>query len=73
MKYFEVKASKDNHNVYFNGIRQLTLIGSELFTEREMKMYHIPFDCVNPVQVKKTNTYISFGGRFEMNGLQGEE
>ena len=73
MKYYEVKASKDNHNVYFNGIRQLTLIGSELFTERELKMYHIPFDCVNPVQVKKTNTYISFGGRFEKNGLQGEE
>ena len=72
MKYYEVKATKDNHNVYFNGIRQLTLIGSELFTENEMKMYHIPFDCVNPIQVRKTNTFISFGARFENNGM-GEE
>ena len=72
MRYFMVKASKDNFNVYHQGRHQITLIGSELFTEGEMKMYHIPFDCVNPVQVKKTNTFISFGARFENNGMEEE-
>lgn len=72
MRYFMVKASKDNFNVYHQGRHQITLCGSELLTEKELNMYHVPDECVIPVKINKTNTFISFGTRFEKNGMEEE-
>lgn len=59
MKYYRAKIGFDNG-------REL-LVKNELITEKEKEKYYKNFkdDLFEIVEVKKNNTYIFFGARFE--------
>lgn len=42
------------------------LIKGELYTRAEAKVYSIPRNCYDIVEVKKADTYWCFGARFKM-------
>lgn len=72
MKYFKVKPEYDGKNTYkFDEKRKCcvptgwTLIANELLTAKEAEKMNVLENCVIPVMVKKTETYIFFGARFE--------
>lgn len=62
MKYYRVKKSCQDIKV-----KDIYLVRNELFTEREKNLHQVPDECVDAVEVKKTNTYFCFGARFSNN------
>lgn len=61
MKYYKVKPEADNK---YNKDRTYFFVGGELLTEKEKEKYCCPDAFVDPVNVKKTETYWFFGARF---------
>jgi len=61
MKYFRVKKEYDNK---FIGSR--ALVQNELYTEKEVERRNIPRSYLDEVEVKRTETYWSFGARFSL-------
>lgn len=72
MTYYRVPAILDQRKCYKparagNGARipnGWILIGGELLTEAECKRRNAPLRLLEPVQIKKTQTYFFFGARF---------
>ena len=62
MKYYRVK--KSCHDIKVKGIN---LVQNELLTIHEKKTHQVPDECVDEVEVKKTDTYFFFGARFSKN------
>ena len=60
MLYYRGKPEKDQSARSDGSI----LVGRELYTTREKEKYKIPLPCVDPVHVKKTETFWFFGARF---------
>lgn len=58
MLYYRVKNIYDNE--YCNG---RCLIGGELYTEKEVERYKIAEKYIEAVNIKKNDTYYSFGSR----------
>ena len=67
--YYQVKAECDNLPRKDGSI----LVKNELYTERELKRYEIPAQCVVKVSVKKSEIYWLFGARFGSDGYNGKE
>lgn len=75
MRYYKVKASKDQKPIYSKqGKYKGFLIGNELYTGNELmklvKDTGIDFnkfiaDCFYPVEISKKSVYWFFGARFE--------
>lgn len=70
VKYYKVKPAHDNKTRYkWNRQKQAEpagiLVGSELYTPSEVKRLAIPPTWFDLVEIKKTETYICFGARFE--------
>lgn len=61
MKYYKVKPEADNK---YNKDRTHFFVGGELLTEKEKEKYCCPDAFVDPVEIKKTETYWFFGARF---------
>lgn len=61
MKYYRATKDAYDHKSEFN------LVRNELLTEREKTLFcpSLKDDLFETVQVKKSNTYIFFGCRFE--------
>lgn len=69
MLYYKVPANMDNVQIYQNGLYKGFLIGNELLTAADCKRLAISCkmqEKLQPVQIKKTNTYWFFGTRFEI-------
>lgn len=67
MLFYRVRPECDNKYIANESKhRFFALIGGELYTEREKERYGIPNWCVEPVEIKRTRTYWSFGARFEL-------
>ena len=70
MKYYKVKPEYDNKTRYkWNSRRQGApagiLVGNELYTPAEFKRLANCPAWFEEVEIKKTETYICFGARFE--------
>ena len=70
MKYYRVKPEHDNKKRYkWNNHMQAVpagiLVENELYTATECKKLAIPPTWFEEVEIKKTETYICFGARFE--------
>lgn len=70
MKYYRVKLEKDGTDVLKKDKRgfytiSTQVVGTELFTEKELKKYCIPHSFVVPVEISKTHVHWFFGSRFE--------
>ena len=61
MLYYKVKPEADNK---YNRDRSYFFVGGELLTKREKEKYCCPDAFVDPVEIKKTETYWFFGARF---------
>ena len=73
MKYYRVKPEYDGKQLYKREHKSgakipndYSLIAHELLTEKEAEKLNVPQTCVDPVNVKKSQVYICFGARFEM-------
>ena len=73
MKYYRVKPEYDGKQLYKRGHKSgvkisngYSLIAHELLTEKEAEKLNVPQTCVDPVNVKKSQVFICFGARFEM-------
>lgn len=71
MLYYRVPANMDNKPLYKRntspGPRCLNgwfLIGGELLTPAECRNRNAPVERLEPVNVKRTETYFCFGARF---------
>ena len=70
MLYYRVPACLDQAPLYKktrDGSRQRNgffLIGGELLTASEANKINAPLDKLEPIQLKKTAVYSSFGARF---------
>lgn len=62
MKYYKIKPEHDNKRRYDGSI----LIGNELYTEKEMIKYKIPFNFADIVNVSKEEKYFFFGARMSI-------
>lgn len=74
MKYYKVTLDGADQDVYYHGKYKGTLIYRELITEGEVhkrygKDIKLPATWVKVVEVKKGDTYWSFGARFEVSKL----
>ena len=70
MKYYRVKLEKDGTDIWTkdrNGHYTINtqLVGTELFTEQEMKFYEIPFSWTDQVEINRNDTHFFFGSRFQ--------
>ncbi len=61
-KYYKVKLEHDNKRRPDGSI----LVGNELYTEKEMLRYKIPFSWVDPVSVTSSEKYFFFGARLSI-------
>ena len=73
MKYYRGKPEYDGKQLYKREHKSgakipngYSLIAHELLTEKEAEKLNVPQTCVDPVNVKKSQVYICFGARFEM-------
>lgn len=77
MTYYQVKPEYDGKTLYKkcgdrgyrNGYRipnGYNLIANELLTGKEVEKLNVPQMCVDPVNIKKTETYFCFGARFQV-------
>ena len=62
MLYYKVKPEADNK--YNKDRTHFFFVGGELLTEKEKAKYCCPDAFVDPVEIKKTETYWFFGARF---------
>lgn len=61
MIFYKVKAEYDNRKRRDGSI----FVAHELFTQKEKEKLRVPDEAVEPIPVKKNNTYWFFGARFE--------
>ena len=77
MTYYQVKPEFDGKTLYkkqgqkgYSSVYKVpngyNLIANELLTGKEVEKLNVPQMCVDPVNVKKTETYFYFGARFQM-------
>ena len=78
MKYYSVKPEYNGKQLYKSEHKSgakipngYSLIAHELLTEKEAEKLNVPQTCVDPVNVKKSQVYICFGARFEMETKGG--
>ena len=69
MLYYRVPAALDQMPLYKSGrgpkrLNGWFLIGGELLTPAEALKRNAPTERLEPVCIKKTNTYSAFGARF---------
>ena len=69
MKYYKAKKFYDKHRYndrkVLNDCKLTTLIEDELFTACEVKKFKIPFEALQEVEVKRSDTHHCFGARFK--------
>lgn len=61
-KYYKIKPQYDQRRRCDGSI----LIGNELYTEKEMMKYKIPFTCADLVRVPASGIYTFFGARLSI-------
>ena len=60
MTYYKVKAKYDQKARKDGSF----FVENELYTKTEMKKYSIPMEYVEPVELKRNDTFFFFGARF---------
>lgn len=60
MIFYKVKAEYDNRKRCDGSI----LVANELYTQKEKEKLRVPDEAVEPISIKKNNTYWFFGARF---------
>lgn len=66
MKYYRIQEKYDNYNIIYHGKITVTVIGKELYTEKEMLKYHIPFKITDEIILSSHKIYWFFGCRWEL-------